>query len=288
MTDKAEDKVEDDKVEDQEVVKEEGTEVVEPVLSEVEQSAVTYGWQPKKAWVKDGKAEDEWVPAKQFMRFGELKQQLIAKDKQLSKTEKVMKLMKDHHLKVREEAYNEARRTLLAEKRQALEENDLVRVEIIKDRLEAAKEDFGKRAVLPAEITQAEREVEPVQNTPPPEFFEFKERNPWYRLSNQDELSVEADKIGVAEFQYEVNKAHAEGRQPNIAGVYKAVEIKIRKLFPEKFADRKSPQSEPGNKSSQGKPSATKLTEEELAVAKEFNITPEVYAKQKATYKGRA
>ena len=141
-------------VKEEEVKKEEEVVQSEPVLSEIEQQAVTYGWQPKEAWVKDGKEADDWVPAKHFMKFGELKQQVISKDKQLNKAEKLMRMMKDHHLKVREDAYSEARRVLLAEKRKALEENDLVLVERIKDQLEEEKERFAKQKSLPPEIEQ--------------------------------------------------------------------------------------------------------------------------------------
>lgn len=274
---KAEDKKEED-----------GEGQSEPVLTEIEQSAVTYGWQPKDAWVKDGKEAEEWVPAKHFMKFGELKQQVISKDKQLNKTEKLIRMMKDHHLKVREDAYTEARKVLMAEKRKALEENDLVLVERIKDQLEEEKERFAKQKPLPREIEEAEREYvnTPVQSGPPPEFFDFQSRNPWYKLQNQDEMSVDADKIGVAEFQYEINSAKASGRQPDLNKVYKTVETKIRKLYPEKFSTPRSPQQESGSKVGSGGKSV-KLTDDELAVAKAFGLSPEKYQTESKTYKGR-
>jgi hypothetical protein len=286
MTDKTDDKVED-KVEDKEVDKVEEDKPVEPVLSEVEQSAVTFGWQPKEAWIKDGKAEDDWVPAKQFMKFGDLKQQLISKDKQLGKAEKIMKMMKDHHLKVREDAYKDAVRALKAEKKAALESNDMALVEHIKDRIDEEKERFEKNKALPPEIENAAQEVV-VPNTPPAEFFDFQDRNPWYKMQNQDELSVEADKIGIAEFEYERIQAQTQRRQPDLNKVYKAVETKIRKLFPEKFATQKSPQSDTGTRTSNtSKSPASKLTEDQLQVAKAFGISPEKYAEQANKYKGR-
>lgn len=275
----------DEVVKDQEEVVVDKPKDEAPVLSEVEQSAVTFGWQPREAWVKDGKSKEDWVPAKQFMKFGDLKQQLIAKDKQLNKSEKIIKLMKDHHLQVRESAYKEAVNALKAEKRAALEEQDFVAVEKIKDRIEAEKEKYAAQRTLPVDV---ERELaEPQQSTPPVEFFEFKESNPWYKLENQDEMSLEADKIGAGEFQFEAAKAQREGRQPDLKRVYKAVEVKIRKLYPEKFATPKSPQSDGGSRGSQGSSASSKLSEEEMQVAKAFNLTPEQFKSQQKSYKGR-
>ena len=100
-------------------------------------------------------------------------------------------------------------------------------------------------------------------------------------------MSVDADKIGVAEFQFEVNEAARIGRQPDLNKVYKTVETKIRKLYPEKFATPKSPQQESGTKAGSGGKSNVRLSEEEAAVAKAFGLSPDKYQEQAKTYKGR-
>lgn len=258
-----------------------------PVQTESEKQAVGYGWKPKEEWVADGGTEEDWVPAKHFLKFGEVKQQLISKDKQLNKQDKIIKMMKVHHLNVKQAAKDEAIAALRAEKAAALENNDLIQVEKIKDRIDVLKEAAAEG--LPLEIEREERELRQVAPAiqPPPEFFTFLERNPWYTAdqSRQDDMSREADMIGAVIVQ----KAQAEGQQLTYDQIYKAVEVRIRKMFPEKFSTPKSPQQDGGKKSSdKASTSSVKLNEEEAGVAKNFNLTPEQYVAQQKTYRGRA
>lgn len=268
-----------EKVEAPETPEQTDAEAQTPALNETEQKASDFGWQSKDKWVEAGNKEEDWVPAKQFLYIGDLKQQVIGKDKELSKTKKMMNLMKDHHLQVRETAYKDAVAALKAEKAAALEEGDMIRVEKIKDRMDDEKAAFEKdKASLPKEV--------PVVQTPPPEFYEFQARNPWYQEneSKKDDMSREADALGDAM----VRKAISSGKQVDVKDIYKEVETKIRKMYPEKFGSPKSPQTDsPKNTAPSSSKSGPKLTEDELAVAKAFNLSPEDYAKEQKGYKGR-
>lgn len=301
MTDKVEneevldsekvDEKQDEKVEEgkEESTDEKSSSAVE--LSPLEQQAASYGWQPKEKWVESGNAEEDWVPAKHFMKFGELKQQTISKDKQLQKQERIIKMMKDHHLKVRETAYQDALKSIREERKMALEENDLVRAEALKDRIEELKEQHTKNAaVLPKEveeeIRQAELEKQQQPPAPNPDFPVWHSKNPWYivEVAKQDEISKEADVLANAI----VEQARRDQRAITAKEVYEAVEKKIKKLYPEKFEPRRSPQSDSPNRTGAGGTKSTvKLTEDELAVAKAFGMTPEKYAEQQKSYKGR-
>jgi hypothetical protein len=277
----------EDKVED--VVVQEDDVVETPELSPSEQQAVSHGWKPKEKWVEDGGSEEDWVPAKHFLKFGELKKQVIEKDRDLSKATKIVKMMKEHHLNVRDAAYKQALETLRAERSTALEEADFVKAEKLRDQIEDTKERFTKQNVLPENVEREIREVEkstPAQDAPPSEYYEFLDRNSWYEAdrAKQDEMSQEADKIGWAE----VSAARANGRDLSPAQIYKIVETKIRKLYPEKFTTPKSPQSSSsGHNQASGGGKGAKLTAEEAEVAKNFGLTPEQYMAQQKGYRGR-
>jgi hypothetical protein len=275
------------KSKEEEVTPPEGTQVEAPVLKPEETTAVSFGWMPKEKWVESGKSEEDWVPAKHFLRFGEVKQREIAKDKQLQKQDKLIKMMKDHYLTVKDQARDEALRQLREERKDALKANDLTRAEELRDLMEETKEKFAKQPVVPPEIDREMREAAqaPTPQSPPAEFFQFLDRNPWYiaDATKQDEISREADALGNAE----VLKARRSGREPTLNEVYDAVEKKIKKLFPDKFSAPGSPhQSAPSRKDTKSSGSV-KLSDEEMAVAKAFNLTPEKYLESQKGYKGR-
>ncbi len=282
-TDKVEEKVEAD-IPLVEEKKEGETEVAQPSYSETEQQAIGFGWKPKEKWVEDGGAEEEWVPAKHFLKFGDLQQRLIAKDKELTKRDKLVKMMKVHHLNVKQQAYEDALKSLKEERRAALDENDLVKAERLRDEIDEKREAFEKSKGLPPEVEEVERETTPTF-TPPAAYFDFKSRNPWYveDSSNQDEMSREADRQGQAI----VLAAQQRGQMIQPDQLYREVESRIKKLYSEKFSTPKSPHSEGGTKTSGKSGSGTSLTSEQLEVAKSFGLTPEKYAEQLRGYKGR-
>lgn len=268
-------KVEDNPAEEGEVVNN------EVQTSPLETQAIGFGWKPKEKWVEDGNSEDDWVPAKHFLQFGEIKKQLVNKDKQLTKQEKIIKMMKNHHVNVKQAAYDDAVAALKVEKKAALENNDLIKVEEIKDRMDELREKSAKEKAIPAEIEKEEQEQIPVTQTPPTEYYQFLEKNPWYIQdpAKQDEMSREADVLGVAIVQ----RARNEGKNITYAEVYKAVEDRITKLFPDKFQKPVNPQQGSGRRSGVGGKMSSNLSEAELEVAKAFGLKPEDYAKEQAT-----
>lgn len=297
MTDKVED-VEDkqDEIEslDKDTEKKEEPAVETPTLTPQEEEAKSFGWLPKDEWVKAGNAEEDHVPAKHFMKFGQLKQEAIAKDRALQKQEKVIKLMRDHHMNVRETAYKEALAQLKRERQTALEEGEVARAEFIRDKIDEVKEEFTTKGALPKhiedELKQTELEKQSQQTAVNPDFPAWHAKNPWYipaHEGKQDDISAEADTLAIAIVQ----RAVASGKQMSAKEVYDAVETKIKKMYPEKFKPAAAPKSPMGDSPSTSAPDkggkGVKLSEEELAVARNFGLTPEEYAKQLKTYKGR-
>lgn len=286
MTDKVDEVPKEDEVVDSKVLdSEEGGESGEQVaLAPEEEKAQSFGWMPKEEWVKAGKTEEEWVPAKHFLKFGELKQQVISKEKMLTKQEKIIKKMKDHHLNVRERAMADAMTQLKRERAAALEEGDIIAAEKIRDRIDYTKEQFQRTPLLPKDI-EDELQSTGTINDPPAEFYEFSSRNPWYEADpkRQDDISQEADALGYAFVQ----KSSLNGKTVTADEVYKHVEKQIKKLYPEKFGTPKSPQNDTPSRSSGATGSSDKLSSEELAIAKSFGLTEKQYLAELKGYKGR-
>jgi hypothetical protein len=246
-----------------------------PEYSEEETLAISRGWKPKEEW--DG-PEDEWKPAKAFNEYGELKERLLEKEKEAKKLNKVVQLMKDHHLRVREAAYNDAIKSLKAERAAALEKEDFSKAELIRDQIDDLKDRAENDQPLPDHIEEV---IEQNSQEPDPAFFQFLDRNPWYKPGSSDPASKKADSLGYAYAQ-----ANPDW---DFKDIIKEVEKDIRKLYPEKFERPRQVVNEPGSRAAGSRPSTekVKLSAEQLEIAKAFDMTPEEYAKQLKTYGGR-
>jgi hypothetical protein len=246
-----------------------------PEYTEEETIAMARGWKPKEDW--DG-PEDDWKPAKAFNEYGELKEKLLEKEKEAKKLNKVVTLMKDHHLRVREAAYNDALKTLRAERQEALKADDFAKAEQIRDQIDDLKDRAYNEQPLPDHIEEV---IEENTRDPDPAFFEFLDRNPWYKPGGKDEISKRADALGIALAQTNPDMEFKD--------LIKLVEKDIRKLYPEKFTSPRQVVNEPGARGTGAGPSSgkVKLSAEEAAVAKEFGMTPEEYAKELKSYRGR-
>jgi hypothetical protein len=244
-----------------------------PEYTEDETIALARGWKPKDEW--DG-PEDEWKPAKVFNQIGELKEKLQAKDADNKKLNKVVQLMKQHHLQVRQSAYEQAVKDLKAQREAALESEDLIKAERIKDQIDDIKDRFRADDALPAHV---EKEIASSTNEPDPELFAFMDRNPWYKPNSTDPMSKKADALGWAYKNEDPSLSFKE--------IIKLVESDIRKLFPDKFSTPRNPVNEPGSRAAPSKSeSRVSLTEEQRAVARSFGMTDAEYAKELKSYKG--
>src|SRR4051812_23847991 len=137
-----------------------------------EQRALAKGWKPKEDW--DG-PEDEWKPAKVFNEIGELKDKLSAQERDLKKSLKIANLMKEHHLNVRQTAYQQAVQDLKAQRVEALKEENFAQAEQIRDQIDDIQNRFKNDRPLPPAV---EAEVRQASQDPDPEYFAFTDRNP--------------------------------------------------------------------------------------------------------------
>lgn len=241
-----------------EEVKGEETKEVEqeaPILSEVEIQATEQGWVPKEEWVQAGKDADDWRPAKEFVDRGELYKAIHSTKRELKQTQHALTALQQHNRVIFDKAYQKAVADLKRERRMAVKEGDIERVEEIEDKIQETAREHQEQV----QAVQAAAQAVNVQ--PPAEYQQWAARNTWY---DQDQDMREfADATGLIYMQ----------KNPGIAPgeVLKYVESKVKKTFADKFVGKKAAPNAvttvdktAGNKSR--KPAGIELTDEERNV----------------------
>jgi uncharacterized protein (DUF1778 family) len=193
-----------------------------PQFSEVEEEAMEQGWQPKEQWVADGKNPDEWRSAKEFKERGEFFSTIHQLKRDNKSQAAALDSMKRHHQFVFDQAYRKAQADLRKERRMALKDEDIDRVEELETELER----------LNTEYTTQKQEIAKVEVQPAaaPELAAFVGRNPWYETDS--ELRDEADAVGL------VFANRHPGSRPEV--ILTHVETTIKKRHPDKFGTRRT------------------------------------------------
>lgn len=248
-----------------------------PVLNEIEQQAVQSGWVPKEDWKG---AEDDWVPAKQFVKRGQLEAELKRQRAETSHKEKVIKSMKDHYLTLKEDAKKELLETLKRSHRDAVKSEDYMEATKISLQMEEVEENLDRK--FKHHDQHVEQVTAPV-STPPPEFYEWQERNKWYQIGNTDDMTVEADQLAVAYMKRKPDAPYTD--------MLNYVTERMTKLYPEKFMPKQKERSaddvnEPGSVQNKGdtKGSKVKLTPAEKEAAAQFGLTEQEFAESLKEY----
>lgn len=197
-----------------------GQQVEVKPFTEIEQRAVDQGWRPQDEW--DGEP-DAWRSAKEFLDRGELFKKIDDQNRTIKEFKRALNDLAKHHNEVREAEYKRARQDLLAQKKQALEEQDADRVIQIDERLDAVKE--AQRAAPVKPVVEDPGVLNPV-------FVAWKDRNSWYDTS--EAMRAYADTIG--------NELGARGGfSPE--DILKEVERRVKKEFPTRFENPRRAQA---------------------------------------------
>jgi len=175
--------------------------------------------------VESGREADEWRPAKEFVGRGELYKTIHSTRRDLKQTQAALTALQKHHQYVFEKAHKQALAELKQQKRTAIRENDLERLEELDSQIEEVQEKHQEEKVA---LTTQQAEVATAGVHP--EFAGWQERNPWYTVDS--DLREYADAVGLIYF----NKN--PGVTPQQVLAY--VEQGVRKKFPEKFGTRKA------------------------------------------------
>jgi len=195
---------------------EEAPEVEEP--SEVEQQAVSMGWNPDGV---DGKRN---ISAEEFVERSSLFDRIHKLEKQSKTNDKVIDALKKYNETISDKEYERAIHSLKQQKFQALEENDNVRVLELDDEIEKT------RAEKPQPVQEEE------QPAYSPEEWQtgmqsFAKDNFWY--GRRPEMSTFADQLGVS---------HSE-KNPDIspAELFAFVQAEVKTKYSDFFEESPKP-----------------------------------------------
>ncbi len=210
-----------------------------PEYSDVELEAMEQGWKPKDQ-LEEGK---EFISAEEFIRRGELFNKIEIMGKELKTTKQALKLLQEHHGKVRETEFNRALTYLKAQKKEALLEGDADKILEIDDQIAEVK---------------AQRQVEQVQEQqqvkqPDPRFVSWVEKNAWY--AQDSELRAFADEVGLARQRTNPSEDPSD--------ILKYVGERVRKAYPEKFTNPN--RGKPTTVEGRASPKATKTDDFEMS-----------------------
>lgn len=188
-------------------------EVTQPSYSDVELKAMEHGWKPKEEFHDESK---KFVDAEEFLERQKFYDRIDSQNRKIKELERTVTTLAEHNRKVKEVAYKEALETLKAQKREALEANNVDQVIEIDERIT----DLKTQKVV------EETKVASTPQQPDPRFVAWVDRNKWY--VQDPVLRKEADDIGIA---YKAIK----GNSVDPEDIIEFVEKQIKVLHPEKF-----------------------------------------------------
>lgn len=213
-----------------------------------EEQAREQGWKPKEEYEGD---PEKWRPAKEFVERGELFGKIDSMGKELKETRKALKMLQEHHSKVKETEYNNALRELKSLQKKHLEDGNsdgyLETTELLTD--------------LKAEQKAREVVSQAAPAQPDPRFVAWVNENSWYQ--KDAEMREYADTVGLG-------YAQRTGKDPEEVLEYVTNQVKSR--FKEKFVNpnRSKPSSVEGAATPAATKSSFELTEDERKVMNTF------------------
>ena len=220
-----------------------------PQVDPIETEARAQGWVPKEEYTGD---PEKWRGPKEFVERGELFGKIDHMGKELKETRKALKMLQDHHTKVRETEYNRALTELKALQKKHLEEGNsdgyLETTELLTD--------------LKAEQKAREVVQQNVPNQPDPRFINWVSANKWYE--KDAEMRKYADTLGAG------YAASNPGIDPEEVLQYVTKEVRTR--FSTKFVNpnREKPSTVEGASTGAANKSSFELTDDERKVMNTF------------------
>lgn len=216
--------------------------------SEVELEAMERGWKPKDQYEGD---PGKWRSAELFLELEPFYKRIETQSKQLKNYQKAVTQIAKDMQTVKEQAYKKAIADIRAERKNAMQEGDYDRVDLLDEKLDLVKEEHQRlQAQVPAEI-----EDEAVD---PNVFVEWTKRNTWYERDAG--LKDWADARGVVLYQQGKDKLE----------ILQQLEREAKQKFPEKFTNPN--RERPGAVSAAGKKPATAKAVEQTMSAEERRI----------------
>lgn len=245
----------------------------EPQGNAFEDRAREQGWRPKEEWEGD---PEKWRPAKEFVERGELFGKIDTLGRDLKETKKVLRMLQDHHAKVRETEYKRAVDELKALQKRHLEEGNSDGYLETSEMLTDLKAEQKAREIY--------QEAVPQQQPADPRFTEWVDKNQWY--ARDAKMRDYADTLGMAYAQ----------RHPELdpEEVLKYVTTEVKERYKDRFENPKRRQAgaveSPVASTPVNKKQKIELTDEERRVMNSFlrnNVMEkDVYLKELALSRG--
>lgn len=224
-----------------------------PELTPDEVTAMENGWRPEEEFKADPKNEGKkWRTAEDFNDRKSFFDKIEESKRETKQLKAALQQLSGHHANVAKLAKEEALKELRAERLAAAKENDVERVESIRDKEDALKEEI-RNIAPPVEVSPE----------PPIEYQNFIARNSWYK--SNDKMTMYADALG--------QKLLAQGKSPQ--QIFDAVEKDVRETFAGNFRNPNrddAPEMVPSGRRATTT-SGFRLTADEEKVAKNFAAT---------------
>jgi len=220
-----------------------------PQADSYEEQAREQGWKPLDEYEGD---KTKWRSPKEFVERGELFGKIDSMGKELKETRKALKMLQEHHSKVKETEYNNALRELKTLQKKHLEDGNsdgyLETTELLTD--------------LKAEQKAREVVQEGKPNQPDPRFIQWTAENKWYQAD--PEMRNFADAVGLGYAQQNPSL------DPEEVLMYVTTQVKSR--FKDKFVNpnRAKPSSVEGNSTPASKKGSFEMSEEERKTMNTF------------------
>lgn len=234
---------------EQQPVETQTTQQPETKVDPYEEEARAQGWKPLEEYEGD---PDKWRGSKEFVERGELFGKIDTLGKELKETRKALKMLQDHHSKVKETEFTRAVNELKGLQKKHLEEGNsdeyLKTTELLTD----LKAEQKAREVMSQQQTQ---QVDP-------RFTAWSEKNAWY--DKDPEMRQFADTLGLGYAQAN------PGLDPD--EVLEYVTGQVKKTFKDKFENpnRTKPSAVEGSSNAQPKKEDVQLTDDERRVMNTF------------------
>ena len=244
-------------------------------VSSYENEAREMGWRPKDVWEGD---PDKWRDAKEFVERGELYGKIDSVSRELKETRKALKMLQEHHSKVKEIEFKRAVDELKAAQKKHLEEGNADGYLETTELLTELKAEQKAREVVEESVPKTHPGVDP-------RFTAWTKENVWYDTDR--DMRDFADTIGQG----------FAARNPGInpVEVLKYVTREVKKHYKEKFENPN--RSKPGmvedkgtNTQSTTKKDSVTLSDDERRVMNTFLrqgiMTKEGYLEQVKAMRG--
>jgi len=244
-------------------------EQTEVVVHTVEDTAREQGWKPLEEFDGD---KGKWVSAETFVAKGELITKIESLGKKLKDADKAIKMLTEHHQKVKESEFKRAVEYLKAQKKQAYETGDVDKIIEIDDKIAEVKENQKSQKEEPASTPEIH-----------PSFQKWQSENVWY--TTDSEMRADADAFGNA---YAANNPEKTPEE-----VLDYVSKKVKRLYKDKFENpnrSKASAVEGGGNRQETSNESFALSEDEKRVMNTFIrsgiMTKEDYIKELKKVKG--